>query len=463
MFTRRDFHKRFLATGAVALGTESASPRARSLSSGPDESPAANESPTGQVSNAPQNMDRWATRITKSVEENDQWEPWERMVQAGMKPDLLIKGGTVIDPAQKLHAPLDVAVKDGRIAAVAENIPPDGSSRVISAKGWIVTPGFIDLHIHCYDGVTFGVNADRYCLTRGVTTVVDAGSTGYLGIHRFIRDVVNTSATRVYAMVHICPMGDTTTLEHLMDDLKNVNPHLAAMAAERSRPAVVGIKVHLSTVYSSHPKDMEQEFLKRALEAAEESHLPLMAHVDQTYYPLAVTLKQLRRGDIRTHCFSQWPIDSPLDAKGRIIPEMREARDRGVLFDVAEGMRHFSFDVVEKCMEQGFLPDTISTDVNKLSATRHMYDLPTEVSKFLAVGMNLDKAIECVTVNPARAFDFGVDIGTLRPGSEADIGIFDLREGSFEFRDINGATRVGKHRLVSKAVICRGELYVNEI
>jgi dihydroorotase len=208
---------------------------------------------------------------------------------------------------------------------------------------------------------------------------------------------------------------------------------------------------------------MELVTLKKALEAAELCHLPLMAHIDQTYYPLPVSIKMLRKGDIRTHCFSQWPIDTPLDTNGKILPEVKAARDRGVIFDVADAFRHLSFDVAEKCIQQGFLPDTISTDLNRMFATQRTYDLPTMVSKFMALGMSLDQAIECVTSKPAKVFNYGVEIGTLRPGAEADIGIFELQSGNFGFRDINGVRRVGHQRLVNKAVVCRGHFFVNQL
>jgi dihydroorotase len=462
MLTRRDF---FMAAGAAALGSASARPASEPPRSAPDAEAQGSGQAAGNQANAVvQDMDPWATRIVTSTEESDRWEAWERTLQAGLQYDLLIKGGTVIDPGQHLHAPLDVAVKNGKIAQVSRDIPPDAASRVVSAKNKLVTPGLIDLHIHCCDGLAFNLNhIDGYCMGRGTTTAIDAGSTGYLGISRFVKDVVNTSRTRLYGLVHICPVGATTTLVHLMDDLDNVNPQLTAKAAEANKPAVVGIKIHLSTVYFSNPKDFELVCLKKALEAAELAHLPLMVHINQTYYPLPVSLKMLRKGDIYTHCFSQWPIDNPLDANGKVLPEVREAKERGVIFDVSSGFRHLSFDVAEKCIQQGLLPDTISTDLNRMLATERVYDLPTEVSKFLALGMDLDKAIECVTVNPAKVFNYGVQIGTLQPGSEADIGIFELREGNFQFRDINGASRVGRHRLVNKAVVCRGEFFVNEV
>jgi dihydroorotase len=466
MLTRRDFSK-LLSTWAAALSSGGALSASKLSPPAPNrevEVAVPTASAQANTANTPAlDMDPWRTRTPTSVEEADAYEAWERTLQTGLKYDLLIKGGTVIDPGQRMHAVLDVAVKDGKISQVGPNLSPEQASRVVNAKGKIVTPGWIDLHVHCYSGITIGVNADRYCVGRGTTSVIEAGSTGYLGINQFVKEVVNPSLTRIFPLVHICPLGDTTQMAHLLDDMKNVSPEWTAMAAKANRPAVVGIKVHLSTIYSTHPKDFELEILKKALEAAERCQLPLMVHINQTYYPLPVSLKMLRKGDIFTHCFSEFPIDSPLDPNGKILPEVREARARGVIFDVGAGFRHFSFDVAEKCMQQGFLPDTISTDLNRLYATERVYDLPTMVSKFLMLGMDLDNAIACVTTNPAKVFDYGVQIGTLRPGSEADVGIFELQDGNFEFQDVNGRRRIGHQRLKNKAVVCRGEFLINDV
>jgi dihydroorotase len=382
------------------------------------------------------------------------------------KYDLLIKGGTVVDPGQGLHAPLDVGVKDGKILEVSRDIPESQAGKTFSAKDRVVTPGFIDLHTHWWDqglaALTGGMNADHYCLGRGVTTVVDAGSTGYLAISRFVKDIVDTSVTRIYPLVHLSPVGPVSGLEYPMENLNWVNPQLTAQAAVKNKPAVVGIKVHLSERMSSRPKDLEPEFLKRALEAAEASHFPLMIHLNETYYPLRDNLNRMRKGDIFTHCFNGFPTTNPLDANGKIRPEVREARARGVIFDTGDSLTHahFRFDVADKCLQQGFLPDTLSSDMSKGHANE--FDLTIVVSKWMAMGVELDKAIELVTVNAAKVFDFGVQIGTLRPGSEADIGIFELQEGRFEFFDGSGAKRVGR-KLTNKAAVCRGELYVNQI
>jgi dihydroorotase len=372
--------------------------------------------------------------------------------------DLLIQGGTVIDPGQNLHAPLDVAVKDGKILAVSKNIPKEQALKLVSAKDRIVTPGFIDLHAHCYDGVGIGVNADRSCLSRGVTTVVDAGSAGSPMFPNFRKYIINTSATRIVALVHIGELG-TIVSRGALENLDWVNPQLAAKTAMENKPVAVGIKVQLSAA-TTGAKDTE--CLKRALEAAEMARLPLMVHIDDSYSPLPGLLKVLRKGDIYTHIYNghQHGI---LDANGKIIPEAREARERGVFFDPAEGQSHLNFDVVEKCLQQNFLPDTISTDLTTVTAERRVYDLPTMVSKFMALGVDLDKAIGMVTANAARVFDYGAHLGTLRPGSEADVSIFDLHEGKFEFEDSDGGKRTGRQMLVNKAVVRRGQLMVNAV
>lgn len=169
----------------------------------------------------------------------------------------------------------------------------------------------------------------------------------------------------------------------------------------------------------------------------------------------------LRKGDVFTHYLNGHP-HGILDANGKILPEVLDARTRGVFFDPAQGGGHFSFDVAEKSLAQDFLPDTISTDLTNTSAYGPVYDLPTQVSKFMALGMGLDKAIELVTSKPAQIFDYGSPIGTLKPGTEADLSIFEVREGSFDFIDSAGQKRAGRQMLVNKAAIRRGQLFVNE-
>jgi dihydroorotase len=390
--------------------------------------------------------------------------------------DLLIKGGTVIDPGQHLHALLDVAVKGGKILEVSPDIPESRALVVYSAIDKIVTPGFIDLHVHCFDGVGSGMNADHYCLGRGVTTVVDAGSTGFIMIGAFIKHIVKTSTTRIYPMVDIGALGTMTIHQcpNYYRDMYNpdfILPQLVAKAAKDNRSDVVGIKIHLDREVSSHPLDFEPELMKRALEAAEAAHLPLMVHAMNTANLSPVLMKLMRKGDVFTHCFNGFP-NGILDARGKILPGVREARERGILFDVGADRNAISFDVADQALQQDFLPDTISSDLTLAAATHSTGDLPNVVSTMMALGMNLEQVIERVTVKPAQIFDFGIQLGTLRPGSEADIGIFEIRNENFEFNDNFDFTtttfgkagkRVGRQKLVNKAAVCRGQLFVNEI
>ena len=242
-------------------------------------------------------------------------------------------------------------------------------------------------------------------------------------------------------------------------NLNWLNPEATAKMALDNRPTVAGIKIQLTKAITG-ANDLEG--LKRALQAAELSHLPLMVHIEDSYSPLPDILKSLRKGDVYTHCYNN-RNHGILDANGKIIPEAREARERGVIFDPAQGQTHLSFDVAEKCMQQGFLCDTISTDLTIVTVERRVFDLPSMVSKFMAIGVPLEKAIAMVTLNPTRVFDFGAPIGTLKPGSEADVSVFELRDGKFEFEDSDGQKRTGQKMLASKAVVRRGQLLLNAI
>ena len=377
---------------------------------------------------------------------------------AALDCDVLIKGGTVIDPGQNLHALLDVAVKDGKILELSPDIAAARAVRVVSAKGKIVTPGLIDVHVHVFEGVgPTGLNADQYCLGRGVTTAVDAGSTGYADIAGFRQYVIKPSATRVYALVDIGARGTLLGLIGNYANLDWVNAQLTARAAETNKPDVVGIKVRLSKEITG---SNDLEILKRALEASRISHLPLMVHVGDSFSTLPEILVQMRKGDVLTHCYTGRP-HGPLDANGKIIPEILNCRQRGVLFDVGDGGPHLDLDVAEKCLQQNFLPDTIGTDLGGLSYNGPVYDLVTELSKFLLLGLNVDQVIERVTVRPTRMFDFGAELGSLKPGAVADITILEVREGSFLFTDSTGKKRAGRQKLQSAAAIRAGKLYVN--
>ena len=367
--------------------------------------------------------------------------------------DLLIKGGTVIDPGRNLHSALDVAVKDHRILEVAADIPASEAGTVVSAKGKLVIPGMVDVHTHIYEGVgLLGVNADHYCLGRGVTTAVDDGSAGYVTIAGLRKYVINTSATRLYASMDSGALGLAT----LKEDLEWMNPELAARTAVVNKPAVVAITARLSKA-DAGTNDIE--ILRRARQASDAAQVPLMVHAQGTYSPLPVYLKVMRKGDVLTHCFHDHPY-GVLDGNGKLLPEVLDARARGILFSVGHGSR-FSFEVAEKCTQQDFLPDAISSDIEAFNVGGPVFDLPTTMNKYLLLGLSVDKVIELATIKPAHVFDFGLELGALQPGSVADIAIMELREGSFTFMDGGQRVRPGRQALYPIATVRGGQLYVN--
>ena len=287
--------------------------------------------------------------------------------------------------------------------------------------------------------------------------MVDTGSTGYAGIAALTKYVIRPSATRIYALLDINGFGVMMGLSGEYANLEWVNSQATARAAEENKPDVVGIKCRLSRE-TTGPNDLE--VLKRALEAAKASRLPLMVHIGDSYSPLSEILAQMRKGDVLTHCFNGRP-NGILDANGKLLSGVQEARARGVFFDVAHGSNSFDFDVAEKCLQQNFTPDTISSDLATTSINGPTFDLLTTASKFLLLGLTLDQVIERVTLRPTRVFNFAAQLGTLRPGAGADISILEVREGAFLFMDTDGKRRTGRQKLQSASTIRAGRLYVN--
>jgi dihydroorotase len=373
--------------------------------------------------------------------------------------DLLIAGGRVIDPAEKLDAKRDVAIRGGKIAAVEPQIPPSQAREVIDAKGKIVTPGLIDLHTHVFPYVgPYGIEPDPYCVARGVTTVVDAGTSGALTFAAFRRYIIERAATRVRALLHVVSIGmvaGSTPNMGELEDLRYAEPKMAVKVAGENRDVIVGFKIRFSKQYTG-TNDLEG--MRRARVTADEARLPLMIHIGGSYTPLEQFLTLMKKGDVVTHSFNAHP-HGLLASDGKLLPEVIEARQRGVLFDVGHGAGSFSFEVMEKCLGQGFAPDTISSDLYTANIAGPVYDLPTTLAKFLLLGMSLGDVVERATVNASRLFNFGADIGTLKPGLEADVSVFELREGQFTFTDSEAKTRTGRQRLLPVTTVRGGKVF----
>ena len=360
--------------------------------------------------------------------------------------DLLIKGGRVIDPSLGIDAARDVAIAGGRIVAVAANIAGDATD-TIDARGKLVVPGLIDIHTHA----ARTKEGPPLALQDGVTGYIDAGSFGADKIDEgcaIARGGPNVGRLLVnISRLGVAPGGE-------LMDINNANVDLARGAIARNRDMVVGIKARLSANVAGR-NDLEA--LRRAQEAAAPFGLPVMIHMGQSVSPMRAILALLKRGDVVTHMYAPAP-NGILDDKGQLLPEVLAARRRGVWFDFGNGVAdHFNWDVVERCMQQGFWPNSFSTDWSTTSRTTGVVDFPNVMSKFLMFGMPLSQVIARATVAPARIFSAFADRGTLNVGAPADVAVLELRDGSFEFVDNYKGTRTGRQRLFPIATVMGGK------
>jgi dihydroorotase len=362
--------------------------------------------------------------------------------------ELLVKGGRVIDPSQRIDRVADVLIRDGKIAGIKENIEARGAE-TIDARGKIVTPGLIDIHLHIVDKES----PPGRSLSDGVTSVIDGGSRGANNIDETLT-IAAAAPNRCRLLINIAHLGINPGGMGELLNIDAADVQACRQAVEKHRDKIVGIKARLSeSVAANH----DLEALRRARLVADPLKIPIMIHMGQTVSPLKEILQLLRPGDIVTHLYSP-PPHGILDEKGQILPEVREARRRGVLFDVGNGrLAHITWEVAERAMAQDFLPDTISTDVNGASRTEQVFNLPNVMSKFLMLGMPLDQAIARVTVNSAKAIPEYKALGTLRTGAVADVSVLDLREGQFEFVDNIGGRKTGKQKLFPYAAVFGGK------
>ena len=358
--------------------------------------------------------------------------------------DIVIKGGRVIDPSVGIDATRDVAIAGGRIAAVEANIAGD-ATETIDARGKLVVPGLIDIHTHAGRSK----EGPPMCLQDGVTGWVDAGSGGADNMDE-VAAIARSAPQIGRCLINIARTGVAPGGE--LQDLTRANVDLARGAIARNRDVVIGVKARMSNNVAG-TNDLEA--LRRAQAAAD--GLPVMIHVGQNYSPLRSYLSLLKRGDIVTHIYAPAP-NGLLDDKGKLIPDVMQARRRGILFDFGNGVNdHFDWATVEAATKQDFWPDTFSTDWSTMSRTTGVVDMPNVMSKLLMFGMPLSAVIAAGTVNAARIFPAFDDRGTLNVGAPADVAILELREGEFEFLDNFKGTRNGKQRLFPIATVVGGK------
>ncbi|MDQ6664250.1 MAG: amidohydrolase/deacetylase family metallohydrolase [Acidobacteriota bacterium] len=371
--------------------------------------------------------------------------------------DLLLKGGHVIDPKNNIDGIRDVAIAGTRIAAVAENIPADQARKVVDARSLYVAPGLVDIHIHAfaatmdreYTGES-SIRPDGFTFRSGVTTAVDAGSSGWRNFESFKKQVIDRMHTRIFAMLNIVGhgMGGRQDIEQ---DVSDMDSRLTAEMARKYKDVVVGIKI-------AHYAGPEWVAVERAVEAGKLANIPVMVDF-ATFRPerpfQQLVGEKLRPGDIYTHAYlSAVPM---LDANGRVLPYLFAAQKRGIVFDVGHGGGSFSFRQAAPAIRQGFLPNSISTDLHVESMNAGMKDMLNVMSKFLNMGLSIQDVIVRTTWNPAREIH-REEFGHLTPGAVADVAVLRIERGDFGFVDSPGLRMSGNRRLAAELTLKDGRV-----
>jgi dihydroorotase len=375
--------------------------------------------------------------------------------------DLVLRGGRQLDPRNGIDAVLDVAVADGTIAAVAENIDASQARTVVDARGLLVVPGLVDLHAHVFFGTepnaeySNGENAlspDGFTFRSCVTTVVDTGGSGWRNFPQFKDQVIDRSETRVLAMLNI--VGSGMKGGPVEQNLSDMDAKLTAMRAAEFPGIVVGVKV-------AHYRGAEWDPVDRAVAAGELAGIPVMVDFGGHQPPLSLEdllLNRLRTGDIFTHTYAQVEGRTTIvDEAGTLRPYVRKARERGIVFDVGHGAGSFVYGQARPAMEQGFPPDTISTDLHRASMNGGMKDMLNVMSKLLGLEMPIEDAVRAATSSAARAID-RPDLGHLGVGAGADVAVLRVREGNFGFVDVGGERSEGRSKLECELTLRAGKV-----
>jgi dihydroorotase len=377
---------------------------------------------------------------------------------------IVIKGGTVIDPKNRINDILDIGILDGKIALVAKNIDPKQATQVVNASGMIVTPGLIDIHAHVFAGtepdhyLSNGVLAlppDGFTFRVGITTVVDAGGSGWKSFPAFKKNVIDNSQTRVLAFLNI--VGEGMRGGAYEQDTRDMDPKLSALVAAQYKDYIVGFKI-------AHYAGAEWTVVDRAVEAGSLARLPVMIDLGSATPPLSLEelfLKHLRPGDIYTHAFALLDgniRETIVDEQLKIVkPFIWEARKRGIIFDVGYGGGSFNYTQALPAIKSGFYPDCISTDLHTGSMNSAMKNLLNVMSTFLVMGMDLPGVIKAGTWNPAMAIH-REDLGNLSLGSAADVAILKIQKGEFGFWDKTGYKMEGSQKLDCEMTIRAGKI-----
>lgn len=375
--------------------------------------------------------------------------------------DILIKGAHLIDAKNNIDKIMDVAVSEGKIAEVAPQISSRSAKKIIDARGLYISPGLVDIHTHVFWGTLpdayisnsyTSLPPDGFTFRAGVTTVVDAGSSGWKNFKIFKEQTIDQSKTRVLAFLNI--VGSGMKGGAIEQNLNDMDPKLTAMVAKKYADFIVGIKL-------AHYSGPEWDPLERAVKAGVLANIPVMVDFGGHIPELSIELlfmEKFRPGDIFTHCFAHVKgRESIVDENGKVRPKVFEAQKRGIVFDVGHGGGSFVFDQAIPAMEQGFKPNSISSDLHTGSMNGGMKDMLNVMSKFLVMGMSLKEVIHISTWYPAKYIK-REELGHLSVGAAADIALFSLEEGSFGYVDVANKKITGDKKLVCELTIMDGEI-----
>jgi len=371
--------------------------------------------------------------------------------------DLILTGGRVIDPSQNVDRVTEVGFKNGKVAALGNALPRTANTVTKNVTGRIVTPGLIDMHTHVYwGGTSLSIDAEDFCRTSGVTTAIDTGSAGPGNFAGFRKHVIEPSQVRILAYLHISHAGIYAFGHGIevgeSENMKLMNPAAAIDVVEANRDIIVGMKVRVGR-YSSGDQGIAP--LEIAMQVADATGVPLMAHIDEPPPSYDDVVNRLRPGDVLTHCFRPFP-NAPYSGQGKVKASVEAARKRGVFFDVGHGGGSFAFKTARTMLANGFLPDTISSDVHVLCINGPAFDQVTTLSKFLCLGMDLKDVIAASTCNAAYALK-RPELGSLKPGSVGDASILSFDEGQYDYVDVVGEHLTGDRKLNARGVVIAGK------
>jgi dihydroorotase len=371
----------------------------------------------------------------------------------------LLKGGHLIDPAGGKDGPFDIRVREGKVDAIEVNLEADGAT-LIDVRNRIVTPGLIDVHLHLMKGLgAFGVDPDIFGIGSGVTTVADAGSAGHTMLNVFRNYVTDNAKTRVLNYINLSTLGGVTGPGFsILADPRLIDEAKIGQAVEANRDIIVGIKI-MATGGALGAQGLKP--LERARRLGDELKIPLLVHIGESWTkgaePVAVgdVLKYLRAGDIVTHMFTVHP-GGLLDANGKLWPQVRDAKESGVLMDVGHGLHNLNFDVARKVLDQGLHPDGVSTDGHRGNRAGPVYDLPTTMAKLMALGFTLKQVVEMATANAARLLGRSHELGTLRVGDHAEISVVKIEDREWKAVDSQKGT-IPAHQTITPVYAIRGD------